>query len=75
MPCAASFQTRWASSSEKGKGVKRQEGSFKGQMLESITERIAREKLELANAAAERQATGAGRNFAITMSAEPRQLP
>lgn len=37
-------------------------------MLESITERIAREKAELAQAALEREAAGPGRNIATTIS-------
>ncbi|CAN8101141.1 unnamed protein product [Discula destructiva] len=67
IPPSASLQTRWASSSKKDHGSKRKEGSFKGQMMESITERLAREKSELAHAAMEREAAGAGRNTAITM--------
>lgn len=69
--CAATYQTRWASSSGKGGGIKKQEASFKGQILESITERIAREKAELAQAALEREAAGPGRNIATTISEKP----
>lgn len=37
-------------------------------MLESITERIARERAELAKAALEREAANPGRNMATTFS-------
>lgn len=72
IPCVAvgaHHQTRWVSSdkSTKGQGLKGQEASFKGQMLESITQRIAREKEELRLAALERQAKGGGRNVAQTI--------
>lgn len=64
----AHYQTRWASSDKTPKGPKGQEGaSFKGQMLESITQRIAREQSQLKYAAAERQAKGGGRNVATTV--------
>lgn len=67
----AHYQTRWASSDPKKDAASsrgRQEGSFKGQMLESITQRIAREKTELRQAAQEREAKGGGRNIATTIS-------
>lgn len=67
IPCAATYQTRWASSPDKSRGIKKQEASFKGQMLVSITERMAREKAELAQAALEREAAGPGRNVATTI--------
>lgn len=63
----AHYQTRWASSEKKPRGIKAQESSFKGQMLESITQRIAREKEELRLAAQEREAKGGGRNVAQTI--------
>lgn len=74
IPRAATCQTRWTSSADKGKGIKRQEASFKGQMLESITERIARERAELTRAALEREATSAGRNTAATIGQEKSPL-
>lgn len=60
-------QTRWASSEKSTKGIGAREGTFKGQMLESITQRIAREKEELRKAAIEREANAGGRNVAQTL--------
>lgn len=75
IPCAAlgaHHQTRWASSDKTPKGPKGPESpTFQGQMLESITQRIAREQRELRHAAAERQATGGARNAATTAREYP----
>lgn len=74
IPCAvtgANHQTRWASSDTKkgpASSRERQEGSFKGQMLESIQQRLAREKVEMRQAALEREAKGGSRNLATTFS-------
>lgn len=66
VPCAAAqSQTRWASS-DKGPN-KTNPSTFKSQMVQSITQRIARERQELMQAAALREARGIGRNFATTM--------
>lgn len=67
IPCAH-YQTRWAST-EKGSGGK--DTLFKRQMLESISQRMAREKAELREAAIEREAKGKGRNFAQTFGELP----
>lgn len=56
-PCAV-HQGRWASSDNKP--------NFKGQLLESMTARMAREREELRLAMLERQARK-GNNFAVTM--------
>lgn len=53
--------------SEKGKGPRTNESSFKGQMLESITERIAREKADLRRSALEREARSKGGALPITI--------
>lgn len=50
-------------STEKGRGP-----SFKGQMMESITARLAREKAEREKAALERAESASSRNFAFTFS-------
>ncbi|ROW18062.1 hypothetical protein VPNG_00485 [Cytospora leucostoma] len=63
IPCAAS-QTRWLSSE---KTPKANERGFKGQMLESITARMAREKEELTKAGLDRQSRRKGENFATTI--------
>lgn len=66
-PCAAQVGTgRWISS-DRNKASKGHERSFKGQMLESITARIAREKEELKIAALEREARKKSDNVPITM--------
>lgn len=59
IPCIASSQTRWMAS-EKEKSPRANEPTFKGQMLESITERIAREKEDLRRSALEREARNRG---------------
>lgn len=66
IPCVASSQARWMAS-EKGKGPRANEPSFKGQMLESITQRIAREKEDLRRSALEREARGRGGALPITI--------
>lgn len=68
LPRAATLQTRWASSSDNTPDPKTPQGSFKGQMMESVAGRIARERKELAAVARERQSAGTGTNYAITMS-------
>lgn len=65
IPCLTST-ARWMSS-EKGKAPKPNEASFKGQMLESITARIAREKEDLRRSAIERQARGRGGALPVTV--------
>lgn len=52
---------------EKGKGPRANEPSFKGQMLESITARIAREKDDLRRSALEREARSRGGPLPITI--------
>ncbi len=42
--------------------------SFKGQMIESISQRLARERAELARLGQMREQAGAGRRFAMTFS-------
>ncbi|KAG6368449.1 hypothetical protein INS49_002656 [Diaporthe citri] len=66
IPCVASSQARWMAS-EKGKGPRANEPSFKGQMLESITARIAREKEDLRRSALEREARSRGGPLPITI--------
>lgn len=53
--------------SEKGNGPRPNEASFKGQMLESITARIAREKEDLRRSALEREARGRGGALPVTI--------
>ena len=65
IPCGAS-QARWMAS-EKGKKPRANEPSFKGQMLESITARIAREKEDLRRSALEREARSGGGALPITI--------
>lgn len=54
-------------SSEKGNEQRPNGPTFKGQMLESITSRIAREKEELTRAAIERQARNSGGPLPVTV--------
>ncbi|KAK2598526.1 hypothetical protein N8I77_011933 [Diaporthe amygdali] len=63
VPCAAS-QARWMASD---KGPRGNEPTFKGQMLESITARIAREKEDLRRAALEREARNRGGALPMTI--------
>lgn len=62
IPCAAS-QARWLASE---KGPRSNGPSFKGQMLESITARLARQKEDLRRSALEREARNRGGAFPVT---------
>jgi hypothetical protein len=57
-------------STERGQGP-----SFKGQMMESITARMEREKAEREKAALERADSASSRNFAFTFSTDIYQVP
>lgn len=74
LPCSTlrvHYQTRWSSSENNPKASRGQESSFKSQMFESITQRMAREKQELRIAAKEREAKSGGRNVAQTIGEQP----